>query len=233
MYYWKPFNKRRLTRFYAQFIHEGDLCFDIGAHLGNRTNAWVALGANVIAVEPQPYCLDFLRNKFHDSDQVSIIPKAISDKKGELTLHVSQATPTISTAADEKWRNQINSDAWYEVKWEEQILVEAITLDDLIAEYGVPAFCKIDVENYEAQVLRGLTQPLPSLSFEYYPPAIDNALECFEVLEELARYEYNYSFGESQQLQSDRWISASEMLEIMDGFSLHKHYGDVYARLPG
>ena len=57
MYYWKPFNKRRLKRFYAQFIQPGDLCFDLGAHLGNRANAWLALGAKIVAVEPQPSCV--------------------------------------------------------------------------------------------------------------------------------------------------------------------------------
>ena len=32
------------------------LCFDIGAHAGNRVRCWRALGARVVAVEPQ---LDF------------------------------------------------------------------------------------------------------------------------------------------------------------------------------
>lgn len=230
MYYWKPFNKRRLKRFYGQFIKSGDLCFDIGAHLGNRTDAWLALGAKVIAVEPQPQCLEFMHRKFRNSKDVTIIPNAVADKHGELTLHISHATPTISTIADEAWRDQINNDAWYDVKWEEQITVKAITLDDLIAQYGVPAFCKIDVENFEAEVLRGLSRPLPALSFEYYPPAIDNALVCFDILEALSTYEYNYSFGESQRLQSEEWLSAEEMLSILSNFSLHKHYGDIYAK---
>jgi len=230
MYYWKPFNKRRLKLFYGRFVKPGDLCFDIGAHLGNRTDAWVALGANVIAVEPQPHCVDFMKDKFRNVSAVTIVPNAVADRRGELTLHISQATPTISTVSDAAWRNVINNDAWYDVKWEEQLSIEAITLDDLIAQYGVPVFCKIDVENYEAQVLSGLSQPIPALSFEYYPPAMDNALECLEVLEKLATYEYNYSFGESQRLQSSDWLSAEEILTILRGFSLHKHYGDVYAR---
>jgi len=229
MYYWKPFNKRRLKRFYSQFIKPGDLCFDIGAHLGNRTDAWLALGAKVIAVEPQPHCLEFMHRKFRNAADVTIVPNAVADKQGKVTLHISHATPTISTISDKAWRDQINSDAWYDVKWEEEISVQAITLDDMISQYGLPVFCKIDVENYEAQVLRGLSQPLPALSFEYYPPAINNALECFDILEQLATYEYNYSFGESQKLQSRRWLNPDEMLKILKGFSLHKHYGDVYA----
>ncbi|MEP7268108.1 MAG: hypothetical protein ABI844_10825 [Saprospiraceae bacterium] len=37
MYYGKPFNKKKLRNFYSQFILPGDIVFDIGAHLGNRS----------------------------------------------------------------------------------------------------------------------------------------------------------------------------------------------------
>ena len=60
IYYWKPFNESRLKQFYGQFITKGDLCFDVGAHLGNRSNAWLKLGAKVVAVEPQPQCIRYL-----------------------------------------------------------------------------------------------------------------------------------------------------------------------------
>ena len=44
------------------------------------------------------------------------------------------------------------------------------TLDTLVAEYGEPAFCKIDVEGFEVEALKGLSRPLRALSFEYGPP---------------------------------------------------------------
>ena len=53
-YYGIPFRARRLQRFYAQFISPGDLCFHLGAHVGNRTRAMLRLGARVVAVEPSP-----------------------------------------------------------------------------------------------------------------------------------------------------------------------------------
>ena len=36
IYYAKPFQLRRMTAFYARLLNPGDLCFDIGAHVGNR-----------------------------------------------------------------------------------------------------------------------------------------------------------------------------------------------------
>ena len=48
-----PLKRRRSRRFYGQFVGPGDLAFDIGAHLGDRVQAWTDLGARVVAVEPQ------------------------------------------------------------------------------------------------------------------------------------------------------------------------------------
>jgi hypothetical protein len=45
IYYGLPFHHRTLTQIYAPFVRPGDLCFDIGAHLGDRLRAWSKLGA--------------------------------------------------------------------------------------------------------------------------------------------------------------------------------------------
>ncbi len=231
MYYWKPFNRKRLRNFYRQFIAPGDLCFDIGAHLGNRTNAWLDLGARVVAVEPQPDCVDFLTHKFGKNSKVQIVAKGVSGQQGRAQLHISKLTPTISTVASTSWRDQINSDAWYEVKWEDTVEIEMVTLQDLIDLYGEPSFCKIDIENHEFEALSGLTTPIKSLSFEYYPPFIENAVKCIERLEKLGKYRYNWSFGESQKLEREVWIDAAAIVQILLTYSQKKDYGDVYARL--
>lgn len=231
MYYWKPFNRRRLMKFYEQFVPEGSLCFDIGAHVGNRSATFAALGARVIAVDPQPVCIAYLNKRFGQDPNITIVEKAVAEAPGHLDLHISHKTPTITTASDKEWRERMNENAWYEVQWEEVKRVEAITLDNLIEEYGFPHFCKIDVENYEAKVLAGLSHAIPMISFEYFPPHLDDTLGCFDRLEQLGNYVYNWSFGESQVMQSDQWIPVDEMRRIVAGYSRHSEYGDVYARL--
>lgn len=230
-YYWKPFNKRKLMKFYGQFVEPGSLCFDIGAHLGNRTNAWLALGAKVIAVEPQPICFNYMKQKFAGNKAAILLELAVGERAGYAEMHISAATPTVSTLANPEWRQIINEDTPYEVKWEKQQQVKIVTLDNLITQYGMPAFCKIDVENYELEVLLGLSQPIPALSFEFYPATIQNTIKCINRLEILGEYEYNWSTAESQQFNTASWLTATEMIDIFKNYTRKDKYGDCYARL--
>ena len=231
MYYWKPFNKSRLKHFYAPFVQRGALCFDVGAHLGNRSNAWLALGASVVAVEPQPVCIEFLERKFKNKDRFTLVKKAIGAVPGNAQMYLSAITPTVSTLANKDWRNTIDADTSFDVQWEQQIPVEIITLDDLITSYGMPVFTKIDIENYEVEALQGLSQALPALSLEFYPSFMDRAKTCIDLLEALGNYEYNWSFGESQKMNSTSWLSAKELKTKFDQITKSDPSGDFYARL--
>ncbi|MEM7374044.1 MAG: FkbM family methyltransferase [Bacteroidota bacterium] len=230
-YYWKPFNLRRLKSFYRQFMTKGDLCFDIGAHIGNRTNAWHHLGATVVAVEPQDRCLKYMRRKFKGKDNIIILDKGVGAEKGVLTMNISLVTPTVSTFADDQWQEIIDKDTSFKVKWEETKEVEITTLDAMIKEYGLPRFCKIDVENYEVEVLKGLSVPLPAVSIEYYPKTLDQAMECIDLLEGLGTYEYNWSTGETQAFEVDNWITAEDLKAVFRAYDTNGKFGDFYARL--
>src|SRR5438045_2748291 len=73
--------KKRLMRtFYTQFIRPGDLCFDIGANFGRWSEAFLSLGAQVIAVEPQSYCYGVLSKKFNTNSSITIIKKGVGFK---------------------------------------------------------------------------------------------------------------------------------------------------------
>jgi FkbM family methyltransferase len=174
----------------------------------------------------------YLRRRFEKVSDVHIVEEAIGSIPGEGVLYVSSLNPTISTISDEKWRKQINADAHYPIRWDDQKAVKITTLDDLISRYGLPAFCKLDVENAEYEALKGLNQPLPQLSFEYYPPAKDNTFLCLKRLEALGPYEYNWSFGESMVLNSHQWVSMEVILSTIRGYSTRYQYGDIYARIP-
>ena len=61
--YWRPGRQRGLRTLYSSFVSAGDLVFDVGAHLGDRTVAFCDLGARVIAIEPQEDVLPWLRRR--------------------------------------------------------------------------------------------------------------------------------------------------------------------------
>lgn len=231
IYYGLPFHHRALTRIYSPFIQPGDLCFDIGAHLGDRVRAWSKLGARVVALEPHPGLMNWLRRWYGDRENITLVEKAVSVQPGTATLWISRLTPSISTISNE-WLTRVRQNRRFAgARWAEQIRVPVTTLDMLIARYGKPAFCKIDVEGAELDVLRGLSQPLPALSFEYIPAAVETARGCIERLSQLGAYEYNWRVSEWPRLRSPVWLNSQEMLTQLGRISAEDNSGDVYARL--
>lgn len=230
MYYANPLKLRRMRRFYAQFIGPGDLCFDLGAHVGNRLLIWSQLGARVIGVEPQPACNALLHRWYGRNPQITLVAEAVGACPGEAPLFVSAATPTVTTLS-QPWIETVQQvDSFAGVRWEEAVSVKVTTLDELISRYGEPRFCKIDVEGFELEVLRGLTRPLAALSFEYIGAARRLAVACVARLEELGSYTFNWSQGEQHRWQSSRWLTAAETIDWLEGLSATSGSGDIYAR---
>jgi FkbM family methyltransferase len=227
MYHAVPGRQQGMRRLYGRFIRPGDLCFDIGAHVGNRIRAWLGLGARVVAVEPQPQLLRWLRLLYGRHPRVAIIPAAVGAERGEITLHISSRTPTVSSVNPD-WIDTVRRDegfAW--VEWDRRVTVPQIRLDDLIIEHGRPAFCKIDIEGHELAALHGLTQPLPALSFEHIGLLPAQTAACVDYLNGMGPYDWNFAAGESQQLLSEDWLTGAALLAQLPA----QGSGDVYGRL--
>jgi FkbM family methyltransferase len=125
----------------------GDTVFDIGAHCGVSTFEFsrrVGPSGHVYAMEPDPINFSLLQRNVdrHRLTNVTAVPIALSDACGTTRFN-SEGTigsglvsvfdrPTIGT----------------------EIEVETITLEKACKRWGAPAFCKIDIEGAEIQVLR-------------------------------------------------------------------------------
>lgn len=233
MYHGIPLRRRRLSRFYARFIQPNDLCFDIGAHVGSRLRAWLPLGARIVAVEPQPACMALLRRWYGHQPRITLVEQAVGAAPGVADLQISARTPTVTTLSLD-WIAAVRQErSFAKVHWDERLSVPVTTLDQLIARHGQPAFCKIDVEGYELEVLRGLSQAIPALSFEYLPAYLPSAHACTTHLAQLGPYRFNWSIGESQRLGSQHWLDAQAMRSRLDDLAAGGRSGDIYACLPG
>lgn len=216
---------------YQQFLMPGDLCFDIGANLGNRVKSFRSLNCTVVAVEPQSACFASLQKDFATDGSVTLIHKALGATEGEMDLHVSK-DHVLSSFSSEFIKRTTESGRFAGTAWDRTEKCQVTTLDWLIREYGIPRFIKIDVEGFESMVLAGLSQPVPAVSFEWVPEIPENARACVERLAELGNYEFNVSWGESMKFSKKEWRSPESMLALVDELAGETHlFGDIYAKL--
>jgi FkbM family methyltransferase len=228
-YYGPVWRRRRFKTFYGQFLQAGDLAFDIGAHVGNRVRVFRRIGARVVAIEPQPDFVGVLRVLYGRDPAVIIDASGVAAEAGRGQLHLSSRTPTVSTFAD-SWMNDVRADRRFQrIRWDTVVSVPLVTLDELIARYGEPQFCKIDVEGFEHEVLTGLSHPLPTLSFEYIPVAIDRAVACVARISALGEYRYRHSRVETHRWAGRTWLEPEAMIAILRGMPANGRSGDVYA----
>ncbi len=232
IYYGVPLRIRALANLYAELVAPGDLCFDLGAHVGNHTRALRRLGARVVAVEPQPLFYQVLQRQFGKDPEVCLVQRAVGARPGLAQLLLSARTPTVATLSV-GWATQVaRSSSFARVRWEEQRCVRVTNLDSLIRRFGVPVFCKIDVEGLEEAVLKGLTRAVPVLSFEFIPAFREGGLTCLQLLQALGPYQLNCTLGERHQWVLNHWSSAPAMADWLRRRPLNSRPVAVYARLP-
>lgn len=231
VYYGDPPRDAAMDKLYAQFVTAGALAFDIGSHVGDRIGSFRRLGARVVALEPQPDCARAIRTIYARDPGVTVVEAACGPQPGALTLHINSANPTVTTASTAFVKAADGAGGWEGQSWDRAIEVPVTTLDALIARHGLPAFVKIDVEGFEDDVLAGLSQRIPALSFEFTTIQRDVAARCIERIERLGPYRFDVALGESQVLTFNRWIDGAAMAAHIAGLPHEANSGDIYARL--
>jgi FkbM family methyltransferase len=230
-YYGQATRDAAMDRLYGRFLKAGELAFDIGSHVGDRIGSFRRLGAQVVALEPQPLCAEAIRAIYAGDRAVAVVEAACAGEPGQLKLRINSENPTVSTASAEFVAAAAGAGGWEGQHWDREVEVPATTLDALIARHGLPAFAKIDVEGFEDVVLSGLSRPLPALSFEFTTIQREVAYCCLERLDSLGRYGCDIALGESQSLTFERWLSPAEMAAHIATLTHAANSGDVYCVL--
>ncbi|MEM9732287.1 MAG: FkbM family methyltransferase [Pseudomonadota bacterium] len=230
-YYRDAARNARMDELNRAFIPQSGLAFDIGAHVGDRTASFLRLGASVVALEPQPIVFRALSLIHGLQPKAMLYRAAAGARAGTMLMRLNSENPTVSTLSPELVETAQTAPGWSGQIWDKSVSVPVTTLDTLIARHGQPDFIKIDVEGYELEVLRGLSVPLPALSFEMTIIQRDVALACVHYLSNLRSYEYNFSFGEDHKLQHPCWLDCPAICQYLKGLPDAVNSGDVYARL--
>jgi len=229
IYYGNRPRRDAMERLYRGFVRPGDLVFDIGAHVGDRVAAFRRLGARVVAVEPQPALRTTLKLLRGWDRAVAIEPVALGRADGSIKLKLNLDNPTVSTASADFIRAAAGAPGWDGQAWTRTAVVPMTTLDALIDRHGAPAFIKIDVEGFEAEVLAGLSRPVPALSFEFTTIQRGVAAAAIDRCAALGYASFNAALGESQILAHETWLAAPQIAQWLDGLPDAANSGDVYA----
>jgi FkbM family methyltransferase len=209
------YQRWRLRRFISPHLAEGEMAFDIGANVGDWTEVMSGLGARVVAVEPQAGVAESLRQRFAADPRVSVVCTAVGAAAGTELLYPAGTASQHSSMSDE-WR-AVATEHRGVTTWHEPTEVPVTTLDALIAEFGQPAFAKVDVEGYELQVLTGLNTPLEAITFEFHRETLDELSRCIERIGELGGYRFELYVDEwpdrvTRELPADQAIERAAAL---------------------
>ena len=215
--------------FYSNFIKTGDLCFDVGANVGNKVQPLLALKAKIVAIEPQESCHRILKMKF--GNQITLIPYGLGEREEIKDFYISDSS-TISSFSND-WIDKVKKDRFKNNNWNVIQKIPVTTIDKLIEEYGIPVFIKIDVEGFELEVLKGLSVPIKMISFEYtVPEQTSQAIACIKRLYSInPEIKCNYSVSDSMIYSLERWLNADEMIRfISSDIFIESGFGDIYVK---
>ena len=143
---------KTINRF-SDFLSEGGIYVDIGAHVGYHTlvaRTLVGASGTIVAVDPQPYnCEKILTNcRLNGFKNVIVYVAAAGERNGTVTL---KAQPPNDKSRLTLLKNGVHDTG-------EPFVVPIRRLDALVAELKLDRIdlLKIDVEGYELAALRGL-----------------------------------------------------------------------------
>ena len=137
-----------LRNLILESVGPGTLFVDAGAHVGFYSVLADRAGADVVALEPDPYNLAALRRNLRGT-RAEVLGSAVSDSVGAASFHLSSST-TGSSLVERG-----------DIEMTSSVPVQTTTVDALVAGRSFDRLVlKVDVEGAEPAVLVGARQAL-------------------------------------------------------------------------
>jgi FkbM family methyltransferase len=131
-------------------MRKDDLVYDVGMNNGDDTAYYLSLGFRTISIEANPELVEQAKLRFaHEiaSGRLTILNIGIADREGELPFWICEMNSRWSSfdQAYASWGHSSNH----------QIPVPCKRFETIVAEHGVPHFCKIDIQGNDLLCLEG------------------------------------------------------------------------------
>jgi FkbM family methyltransferase len=144
--------ERSTVQMFAEIVRDGTVVLDVGAHLGHFSALAAKRGATVVAFEPNPQTLPYLRRNLElngVTDRVRVVERAVGSERGAATFFLSPDGEQSSLHAH--------------APEAEPVTVEVTPVDAETSGLVVDVI-KIDVEGAEIEALEGMAQTLDRAS---------------------------------------------------------------------
>jgi FkbM family methyltransferase len=127
-----------------------NLVYDVGMHTGEDTGYYLFKGYDVIAIEANPKLVRQAEHKFQDAiaqKKLRILQIGIAAESGEAEFFVSRKSI---------WSSFDKAGATKNGKGFKVIQVRCVPFRDILRQYGVPRYLKVDIEGNDHLCLEAL-----------------------------------------------------------------------------
>jgi FkbM family methyltransferase len=140
------------------FNKKYDNIVDVGANVGVFTEYLIQneITEKIIAVECDSKALKDLKNNFKREYRVEIIPKALNSTNDPITFYQSEENPIISSAIHPDQLKNHNAG----IKGSDKVIVDTVTIKDIIDKLGNIDLLKIDIEGGEYEIIKNIDPSL-------------------------------------------------------------------------
>ena len=127
------------------------LIYDVGMHNGDDTAHYLELGYRVVAIEANPQLAEQARRRFEvdiNANRLVLLNVGVADRAGVMTFWVNRK--------NSEWSSFDHASATKHSPDVEAIEAPVVPFSQVLDEYGVPHFLKIDIEGNDLLCLQAL-----------------------------------------------------------------------------